>query len=67
VVGHLVVGAVAYTLWEWLAPADAFGTHGNTRSDRFHLARREAGATLEAVKTWLQRLQWVHVVGTPLP
>jgi hypothetical protein len=67
VVGHLVLSAVAYTLLELLAPADACGAHGNTRSDRFHIARREDGATVEAVKTWLQRLQWVHVVGTPLP
>lgn len=66
VVGHLVLGAVAYTLLELLAPADAFGAHGNTRTDRFHIARREHGSTLEAVKTWLQGLQWVHVAATPL-
>lgn len=67
VVGHLVLGAMAYTMLELLAPADAFGTQGSSRSDRFHIARREEGASLEMVRAWLQGLQWVYVAGFMFP
>ena len=67
VVGHLVLGAVAYTMLELLCPADAFGSRGNRGRDRFHIARREEGAILERVKTWLQGLQWVYVASPLLP
>ncbi|RMF93183.1 MAG: hypothetical protein D6736_02165 [Nitrospinota bacterium] len=67
VVGHLVLGAVAYPLLELCCPAEAFGSRGHRYRDRFHIARREEGAILERVKTWRQGLQWVSLDGTRLP
>ena len=67
VVGHLVLGAIAYTILEVLCPQDAFGTHGSSLSDRFHIARRDRESILEEVRARLQALRWVHVEGPLLP